>query len=201
MAVITRRLTYDEYLALPESRQRYEIVDGELIMVPSPTPRHQWISANLFRALDRFIRAHHLGVLLYAPLDVVIQRSPLRVRQPDLLFLSAQRSGITDGAQLQDVPLLPHPPDLVIEILSPANPRRGMEEKLADYRQVGVRECWIVSPEAQTVEVMRLSPEVELLDIFGTGMTVYSEVLEGFSLPVEYVFSTHQGERGGVSDA
>jgi Uma2 family endonuclease len=183
-------LTYEAYLAMPEMKQRYEILDGELIMSPNPLPIHQWIAANLFRMLDACVRARHLGVLLFAPLDVVIQQSPLRTRQPDLLFLSAERSGIIGVEQLQGLQLLAHVPDLVIDILSPANTRRELEEKLQNYQSIGVRECWIVSPEAHTVEVVRLSMQkVEPLDIFGHGMTVQSEVLADCNLTVEAIFA------------
>jgi Uma2 family endonuclease len=183
-------LTYEAYLTMPEIKQRYEILDGELIMSPSPLPIHQWIVANLFRLLDAYIRDHQLGIVLFAPLDVVIHQTPLRTRQPDLLFLSAERSGILGAEQLQGLSLLAHVPDLVIEILSPANTRRELDEKLRDYQSIDVRECWIVSPEAHTVEVVRLSMKaVEPLDIFGHGMTVQSKVLAGCNLAVEAIFA------------
>lgn len=191
MAIETKKLlTFEDYLLTPEMKQRYEIIDGEIIMSPSPVPFHQWIIANLFEALNRFVRERQSGVVLFAPLDVIIRRAPLRTRQPDLLFLSAERSGLTGGAQLEGMPILSQAPDLVIEILSPSNTRRERTDKLEDYRAIGVRECWFVSPEARTVEVMRLSPErLETLDIFGTGMTVRSEVLEELALSVEEVFA------------
>jgi Uma2 family endonuclease len=190
MAVETHKLTYEEYLAMPEMRCRYEIIDGEMIMAPSPIPIHQWIVGNLYRPLHGFVSQNRLGAVLMAPLDIIIRRDPLRTRQPDILFLSAERSGITSGAQFRGLGLLQHAPDLVIEILSPMNTRRELAEKLEDYQSIGVRECWIVSPEAQTVEVVRLSPEgMQTLDIFGTGMTIHSEILQGFALSVEEVFA------------
>ncbi len=190
MAIDTKKLTFDDYLALPEMRQRYEIIDGELIMAPAPIPTHQWVLGTLHVALRDFVMQNRLGVVLMAPVDIVIRRDPLRTRQPDLLFLSAQRSGITSGAQLRGMQLLQHAPDLAIEILSPSNVRHGIADKLEDYRTIGVRECWIVSAEAQTVEVVRLSPEGrETLAIFGTGMTLRSQVLEGLVLSVDEVFA------------
>jgi len=86
--------------------------------------------------------------------------------------------------------VLQQAPELVIEILSPTNTRREIADKLEDYRSIGVRECWIVSPEALTVEVVRLSAEgIQTIDIFGTGMTIHSEILAGLSLPVAEVFA------------
>jgi Uma2 family endonuclease len=190
MSIDTKKLTYEAYLGLPEMKQRYEIIDGELVIAASPIPTHQWILANLFRALDPFVRERRLGMLLFAPLDIIIKKEPLRTRQPDLLFLSAERSGITEGTQLRGMQPLQHVPDLIVEILSPSNSRRELAEKLEDYQTIGVRECWIVSPEAQTVEVIRLAPEgMQTLDIFGTGMTLRSELLQGLALSVAEVFA------------
>jgi Uma2 family endonuclease len=81
-------------------------------------------------------------------------------------------------------------PDLVIAILSPTNTRRDLDDTLEDFRSIGVREGWIVSPEALTVEVMRLSAEgIHPLTIFGTGRIVRSQVLEGLALPVAEIFA------------
>jgi len=190
MAVAAQKLTYEEYLAMPEMKRRYEIIDGELRMSPVPLPFHQWIVGNLYRALHGFVARNRLGIVLLAPVDITIRRDPLRTRQPDILYVSAERSGMAGGAQLQGLQLLQHAPDLVIEVLSPTNSRRETADKLEDYRAIGVRECWIVSPEAQTVEVMRLSPEeIHTLGIFGTGMTVRSEVLAELALPVDQIFA------------
>jgi len=85
--------------------------------------------------------------------------------------------------------VLEHAPDLTIEILSRHETRRSRTEKIDDYHQIGVKECWIVSPQAHTVEVLRLSPEeMYTLQIYGVGMRVHSEMLEGLDLPVDDVF-------------
>jgi Uma2 family endonuclease len=190
MSVETKKLTYEAYLAMPEMKCRYEIIDGELIMPPSPLPTHQSIVGNLSWALRHFVATNRLGLVLMAPLDIVIRREPLRTRQPDLLFLSAARTGITAGAQLSGVRLLPQVPDLAIEVLSPTNSRRESADTLEDYRSIGARECWIVSPEALTVEIVRLSCEgIHTLAVFGTGMAIRSEVLEGLALPIAEVFA------------
>lgn len=190
MVVETKKLTYEDYLAMPETNKRYEIIDGELIMTPSPTGEHQWISGNLYRALHSFVMSHNLGVVLYAPLDILITRHPsLRTRQPDILYLSGERLGAMGWQAIRHISPLEIAPDMVIEIISPGSTRRDMEEKVIDYKRIGVRECWLVSPEAQTVEVLKPSPEgIKLLDIFGSGMTIRSEVLEGSMLPVDDIF-------------
>jgi len=183
MAVETKLLTYEEYLALPEINQRYDIVDGELIMMsPSPTPIHQRIAARIHLKLGRFVMEHQLGEVFFAPLDILVQREPLRTRQPDLMFIRAEREEI-----IGDV--IEGAPDLVIEILSPRSTRAEVREKLADYSAIGVSECWLVSPEAQTVEVLRLQDhEWARQEIYGVGDVVTSPLLPGFSLTVSEIF-------------
>jgi Uma2 family endonuclease len=182
MTLQTRPMTYEEYLKSPEIKQRYEIVDGKMIKAPSPTGGHQRLLRQTFKILDQFVIEHQLGEILFAPLDVLIQREPLRTRQPDLMFVSNEKSGIVgqivDGA-----------PDLVVEILSPSNTRTSMEAKLADYSRLGVRECWLVSPEARSMEVLELSRgNWQRLSMYGLGDQVQSNVLPGLALPVAEIF-------------
>jgi hypothetical protein len=68
MAVDAQKLTYEDYLAMPAMHQRYEIIDGELMMAVSPIPIHQWIIGNIYRVLHTFVSLHRLGIVLMAPL-------------------------------------------------------------------------------------------------------------------------------------
>ena len=81
-------------------------------------------------------------------------------------------------------------PDITLEVISKHETRRSRADKIEDYRRLGVKECWIVSPQAQTVEVLRLSSEgMRTVGIFGTGMQVQSELLQGLDLPVDDIFA------------
>jgi Uma2 family endonuclease len=189
MSTKTEKLTFEAYLALPETKQRYEIVDGVLIMPPAPTPDHQWIMMEICVRLRAFVNERDLGVLLAAPVDLLIQREPLRTRQPDVLFLSEERTGIRGRAELRGLQFLEIPPDLVVEVLSPGNTRRDIEGKLEDYRRIGVKECWLVSPEAETIEVMSFSAEgVTSIGVYGTDGSLQSRVLGDFTLQLREVF-------------
>jgi Uma2 family endonuclease len=85
--------------------------------------------------------------------------------------------------------LLEVAPDLVVEVLSPSNTRRDMGDKVQDHQRAGVRECWLVSPEAETVEVLRLSEEqATVAGIVGIDGTVASEAISGFTLRLRDVF-------------
>jgi Uma2 family endonuclease len=183
MTVDLKHLTYDTYLAMPEMKQRYSIIDGELVMAASPTPDHQTVVLELSSTLNSFVREHRLGRVFLAPLDVVIRRDPLRTRQPDLMFISNARRYII-GLQV-----IEGGPDLVIEILSPSNTRRELEAKLQDYQSIGVREAWVVSPEGRTVEVLQLSPEgIARSGLYGVGDTIVSQVLPDLRLTVAEIF-------------
>jgi Uma2 family endonuclease len=183
MTVDLRRLTYAEYLALPEMKARYSIVDGELVRDAAPTPDHQTVLLELAVILVRFVREHRLGKVFTAPLDIVIRRDPLRTRQPDLMFISNARRYII-GRQV-----IEGGPDLIIEILSPSNTRRELQEKLQDYQAIGVREAWVISPQARTVEVLQLSASgLERSGLYGLGDLIVSQVLPELRLTVDEIF-------------
>ena len=183
MTLQTRILTYAEYLNEPEVMARFDIIDGEVIMSASPSFTHQMILANLHLLVHYFVDEHQLGWVLFAPMDVIVQEEPLRVRQPDLLFVSNENRGII-GNHIHGGP------DLVVEVLFPSNSRRDIEDKLADYAQVGVKESWLVSPEGSTVEALTLKDgSWERLSFHGLGDVVESTVLAGIALPVSEIFT------------
>jgi Uma2 family endonuclease len=183
VTVDLKHLTYQQYLDLPEMRARYSIVDGELIMAAAPTTEHQRTILELAVKLTPFVREHQLGQVWIAPLDVVIRRDPLRTRQPDLMYISNARRYIV-GPQVVE-----GGPDLVIEILSPSNTRRELEEKLRDYQAINVREAWIVATQGQTIEVLRLSAgRIDRSGLYGLGDLIVSQVLPELRLMVDEIF-------------
>ncbi len=115
------RYTYNDYLLLPEDK-RFEILDGELLLVPAPNIRHQRVSQRLTVALLRHIEAGDLGEMLVGPCDVIL--SDENVVQPDLLFVRKERLAIIGEANIKDAP------DMVIEILSP-----GSQTKTSSSRE------------------------------------------------------------------
>ena len=77
----------------------------------------------------------------------------------------------------------------MVEVLSPSNTPCDVEEKLEDYMMIGVRECWLVNAEAETIEVLRLAAETAATEaIFGVDETLRSEVLPGFNLLIKEIF-------------
>lgn len=175
------KLTYQDYVLLPDDGKRYEILDGDLYVTPSPTARHQKVSVNLFLGLSQHVRANGLGEVFYAPLDVILADDS--IAQPDLLFISNERLPIVrdwvHGA-----------PDLVIEILSPGTRDRDRTLKRHLYARYGVRELWLVDPEARTAEVFALDPASEIPPrIFADRDTLASGVLPTLRLPLEPIWA------------
>jgi len=183
MTVDLKHLTYDVYLAMPEMMARYSIIDGELVMAAAPTTNHQTILQEIALKLTPFVREHQLGIVFLAPVDIVIRREPLRTRQPAVLFISQERRSIITPQVIEGGP------DLVIEILSPSNTRRELQGKLEDYQRIGVREAWIISPQAQTLEVLQLSAEaIQRSGLYGFGDAIVSQVLPELHLTVNELF-------------
>ena len=150
----TIRWTREQVLNLPADGNRYELVDGELIVTPCPAPRHQFVLAALFGALAPYVRAAELGQLLWSPADLELE--PGQLMQPDLFVLPS-----IAFTRWEDAPL----PLLVVEALSPSTARydRGLKRRF--YQRAGVPEYWIVDIDAQVVERWRPSDErPEVLD-------------------------------------
>ena len=177
------KFTYEDYLTTPEDT-RYELLDGDLIMVPAPNLKHQEIQFRLSQELGRFILDHELGKLFYAPCDVVL--SDTDIVQPDLLFVSREREHLlSDGEKVRGAP------DLAIEILSPssADKDRGIKRDL--YGRHGVTEYWLVDPIAETVSIHRQRAGVlAATDTFGRGQTLRSPLFAGLELHLDDVFSS-----------
>lgn len=142
-----RKLTYDDYVLIPEDGLRHEILDGEHFVSPAPRPQHQVVAASLNRMLDRFVHENRLGQVLFAPLDFVFDKH--NVAQPDLVFISNERSGLIGEAYVSGAP------DLVIEILSPSTRRTDELVKRSIYERFGALEYWLIDPDRQTVQVFR----------------------------------------------
>jgi Uma2 family endonuclease len=146
---VRRKLTYEDYLLFPEDGKRHEILDGEHYVMPAPAPDHQVASMELSLKLASFVFERRLGLVLCAPLDVLLSEHD--VAQPDLLFISNERSGIVTKVNVQGAP------DLVVEILSDSTRQRDETLKRHLYERFGVLEYWLVDPNSETVRVFQLS--------------------------------------------
>ncbi len=172
------RWTYEDWLRLPDDGFRYEVLDGELYMVPPSSIRHQRVSFRLAVAMANYVSAHHLGEVLEAPCGVRLPGQPVPV-QPDIFFIRNERLHILGREYVEGAP------DLVVEVLSPTNRLYDRREKFLAYQEAGVTEYWIVDPRAATIEIFALEEGAfALIGRFGRDETARSRVLAGFEVVV-----------------
>ena len=141
-------LTYDDYCLLPNDRNRYEILDGELSVTPAPATRHQTVLGNLYRFLANYVIANQPGKLFIAPTDLIL--APTTVVQPDLIFIGNDRRHIVTERAIEG------PPTLVIEILSPTTHRTDRVTKAQLYAKHNVPNYWLIDPDQRTLEAYKL---------------------------------------------
>ena len=174
------RLTYEDYLKTSDD-ERYELLDGELIIMPTPSIAHQHVAMKLGTRLDTFVEGGNLGVVYSAPTDVVLSETD--VVQPDLLFISLERAHIVTPANIQGAP------DLIVEIRSDSIAERDETLKRKLYAERGVKEYWLVDPESMTITVLLLC-EGGYAEVatYTVGQTLTSRLLEGLVINLDDVF-------------
>lgn len=142
----SKEWTVDDFLKLEESNTPCELINGQLVMSPAPTPFHQNVTSNL----NDFLKAEARkigGLVFFAPIDLYIDQR--NVFQPDLLFISSEKRNIITARGIEGTP------DLIVEIISPSNVFTDRNRKKKVYQQIGVREYWIVDPANHTLEVYK----------------------------------------------
>jgi Uma2 family endonuclease len=140
--------TYADLTGFPDHNLRREIIDGELIVTPSPVPRHQDAVMVLSGELYLHVKAHG-GNVYAAPLDVFF--SDRNVVAPDVLFISAEHLDRIGSKYVEDAP------DIVVEVSSPSTRRLELVRKRELYERFGVPEYWYVDLDADRVEIHRLT--------------------------------------------
>ncbi|TLD42253.1 MAG: hypothetical protein JETT_1496 [Candidatus Jettenia ecosi] len=172
--------TYNDYANM-DNDKRYELIEGELYMVPSPGFYHQTISMNISHPLKIFVKENDLGIVLYTPFDVVL--SETNVVQPDIIFISKERIGLITEKNLRGAP------DVAIEILSRKTRERDKLVKKRLYMDHGVKEFWIVDPDKKTIEIMVLKETgFDTVGIYFIDDELTSPLLQGFRLNLKEVF-------------
>lgn len=177
------KFTYEDYLCFPDDGKRHELIDGEHYVTPAPVTKHQRILANLHRLIGTFVHEQDLGVVFFAPTDVVL--SELDVVQPDFLFISSSRLDIVTEANIQGVP------DLMVEILSEGNRKTDEVIKRKLYERHQVKEYWLIDPVLETVKRFKLQKNTfttpDLLSLEANN-TLTSELIPDFPLRLSDLF-------------
>ena len=173
--------TYSHYAALPDDGQRYEIVNGVLVMSPAPGPEHQSIAVRIAYYVFPHIDLAGIGRLFTAPIDVEL--GPKNVFQPDIVVvLNAHLDRVAEKK-------IVGAPNLVVEIASPSTAVFDRLIKYEKYAHAGIAEYWIVKPTTRTVEVLVLEGgEYRSLGIFNGQAMLPSRVVPDLSVRVEQFF-------------
>ena len=175
-----KKYTYEDYLKTPDDK-RYELIEGELLMTPSPVTKHQRISGKLEFALRRFVTENGLGEVFDAPLDVYLDNE--NVVQPDILFISKERLNIIGEKNIQGAP------DLAIEIISESTAYRDLVQKKKLYAKFGVKEYWIVVPGEESVEIYILRDNVyQPYKTYSKDDILDSPCLQGLKIRLKEIF-------------
>ena len=155
------RLTYQDYLDMPEDGNRYEILEGELAVTPSPTLHHQFSSGRLHLLINRWVEQAG-GLVFYAPVTVYLAEDT--ILEPDLFWISRE-----SFARKSDGKILRGAPDLVVEILSPGTQSRDRGAKQQLYARHGVKEYWLVDPMKRNVDIFTLQDSALVPHASGSG--------------------------------
>jgi Uma2 family endonuclease len=161
---VKSRATLSDYLALPESNQIVELLDGEIIMSATPVPKHQRLVGRFYMLINTL---KPNGEVFVAPLGVYLDDD--NVPEPDVLWL-AENSRCKVGEKL-----LEGVPDLIVEVLSPGTARQDKVKKFRLYERFGVPEYWIADPIEEYIEVYTLvSGSYQRIGAFVSGESFFS---------------------------
>jgi Uma2 family endonuclease len=180
LAVVEKKYTYQDYLKTPDD-ERYELIQGELLMTPAPNTEHQRISRELGFKMVAFVKDNDLGEVFYAPCDVYLDKE--NTVQPDILFVSKERLKIIAKNYIQGAP------ELVVEIISEQSAYRDTIQKKMLYARFGVKEYWIAAPNEKMIEVYYLADKgYRLTKTYFYNDILKSQVLPGFKLELKQIF-------------
>ncbi len=176
----TALYTAEEYAALPDDGRLTELVKGEIVEMPSPTPSHGYVCGNIYWAVRSYVQPRDLGRVVTNDSGVITERGPDTMRGPDVAFYSYDR-----------VPRGPLPagywpaPELAVEVRSPSERTSNVLAKVSEYLAAGVTEVWLVEPADTTVMVY----SEEFNRAFGLGDEVTSpKLFPDLRIPVRSLF-------------
>jgi Uma2 family endonuclease len=187
-----KRLTFEEFLAYDDGTDtRYELVDGELVEMPTESPENNQIAKGLFLELAKLVP---LALLAYKDTEVEVSGRQATCRIPDLLVHTEESAAALSGASrsivTRDMPL----PALIVEIVSPgsANRIRDYRYKRTEYAARGIAEYWIVDPQERRITVCQWVDGQYEDKVFAGENQIESTVIPAFELTAEQMFAFAQ---------
>jgi Uma2 family endonuclease len=186
MSILSRPLTYDDLQRAREaSNDRFELIEGELFVTPSPTPRHQDISGNLYTLFRTVVFESGRGRVYYAPLDVRLAENT--IVQPDLIVVLSDRQFILTVSRVEGAP------SLAAEIVSPSTSAYDRVTKRNLYARHGVPEYWLIDPEAKSITILSDPREGRYHTETVASVTAVSATIPGLSVELQALFAAVPG--------
>ena len=190
-------VTYQQFMEMTEnSENRYELIDGEVFLLASPSFTHQRVLSNINDEFRSFFKKHETCDAFVAPLDIELIRQQIKllreeneddinIVQPDIMVLCNYMKDINAKDKYMGTP------SLVVEILSPSTASKDRIRKLGLYMESGVGECWIVDPKGKKVMIYAFKErEIEADDIFISGSRAESFIYPGLGVDVDDLFGS-----------
>ena len=177
------RMSLDEFLALGETDERLELIDGALYLMPTPTKDHQFLMGELYLYLALYLNGFALPPAeVYQDITTILSTSLQTAVEPDLVVILSGRSDIGGRIHVEGVP------DIVVEILS-SDRSHDLVRKRQIYAEAGVREYWILDPRHDTVALLELRGGVYVARAtLAAGDTLTTPLLPGLAVPLADIF-------------
>jgi Uma2 family endonuclease len=186
MAIQSRSLTFKDLQRMREaSDERFELIEGEIIVTPSPSLMHQIIVHRLDVLLDRAVVETGLGLVIGAPFDVYLDER--NVPQPDLMVVLWDRAQVLESARIASAP------SLAVEIISPSSATKDRVTKRNLYARHGVPEYWLVDPEAKTITIFSNPQDDHYQSEAVASATAVSATIPGLSVDLKALFAPIPG--------
>ena len=182
MSQVANKLSLQDFLALPQSNERYEFIAGQLKLKMSPKYKHASVQGRLFRLLDDWCDQEQCGRVCLEWGVVLQRREEGWVPVPDLLYVSYER--LPQEWDLDEP--CPVVLELVIEIISPGQNFGELTEKATDYLLAGVERVWVVDTSSQSVTIFRRG---DLPVTVWSDSTIEDPLLPGLVLSVSRLFA------------
>ena len=179
----TKLMTADELFEMPDDGFRYELIEGELRRMSPAGHKHGEVAMNIAGPLHSHVKHNKLGKVYAAETGFQLKSKPDTVRAPDVAFVRqerAQRAAKAKGYWIGA-------PDLAVEVTSPGDPVREVEEKVAEWLEAGTRMVWVVSPKLKTVTVYRSLTDIITLTEKDT--LEGGDVVPGFQIAIAEIFA------------
>jgi Uma2 family endonuclease len=181
--IATTLVTAEQLLHMPSDGYRYELVAGELHKMTPAGWKHGGIAGGLHGLMASHARQNQLGMIFSAETGFLLSRDPDTVRAPDIAFIRKDHL----PAELPEDAFWPGPPDLAVEVVSPGDTFREVDEKVQAWLEAGAMMVWVVNPQWRSVSVYRAGPAIRTLtekdELTG------EDVLPGFRCRVGEIFA------------